>query len=311
MSKNVGLTMDDKIEILKLYKQGNKCKDIGDMFGVSKVRISQIAREFGYSRQSKTLQYTKEDVSVMYDMYLSGHNVEFISEQYGFNRASVYNLFAKYGFALDDDRYRKYAVDDSYFDAIDTNNKAYLLGFLWADGHNNTEKGIVTMTLQERDKHILEDISFDMQNERPLYCVKDSRENVQNCYRMYVTSRQISNMLLEYGMYKNKTYILEWPTMLNDNLVSHFLRGFTDGDGHIGKRELSWVGTAMMLEKIQQLLLTKFNITSKLCNTQTDVIKRLRISKKQDIKIILNWLYQNADFKLHRKFLKYQEIISS
>lgn len=311
MGKNVGLTLDDKIEILELYKQGEKCQSIGDKFGISKVRVSQIAKEFGYGRQQKVLSYSKDEVAEMYSLYINGCSVECISDKYGFNRASVYNLFAKYGFSLEDDRYRKYSVNDYYFDNIDTGNKAYILGFLWADGHNKVNKGIVEMRLQARDKHILEDISCDMQNDRPLYFVAEKRERSQDTYRMYVTSRQISNMLLRYGMVANKTYALQWPNDLDDLLISHFMRGFTDGDGYIGQRELSWAGTAMMLEKIQNILADKFHIKSKMYDTKTDIIKSLRVHNKQDIMTILNWMYQDADLKLQRKFLKYQEIISS
>lgn len=311
MGKNVGLTINDKFEILELYKQGMKCQEIGNCFGISKTRVSQIAKEFGIGRQQKVLCYSKEEVAVMYDMYVNGFNVEYISVKYGFNRASVYNLFAKYGFVLDDDRHRKYSVDDNYFDVIDTANKAYILGFLWADGHNNTNTGIIEMRLQERDKHILEDISLNLGNERPLYFVPEHRDNTQDTYRMYITSKQISNMLVQYGMVNNKTYILQWPIGLDEDFVPHFLRGFTDGDGHIDTRELSWAGTSMMLKKIQEILTDKFNIDSKLYNTKADIIKTLRVCKKQDIITILNWIYQDADLKLNRKFLKYQEIILS
>ena len=66
-----------------------------------------------------------------------------------------------------------------------------------------------------------------------------------------------------------------------------------------------------MLIKIKTILADKFHIESKMYNTKTDVIKSLRVYNKQDILTILNWMYRDADLKLQRKFLKYQEIISS
>lgn len=310
MGKNVGLTEIDKQAIADLYEQGINGKDIGSMFGVSKVRVSQIAREFGLKRHEKELKYSEEDVKLMYNMYILGSNVEEIADKYGFNRASVYNLFKKYNFILDEDRYRIYDVDDEYFDSIDTSNKAYILGFLWADGHNNTHKGIIEMKLQERDKHILEDISVEMKNQRPLYFSEDQRPNRQDLYKICITSRKISNALLKYGMCSNKTYILRWPDALCDSLTSHFLRGFTDGDGHVDEHELSWSGTYMMMQKIQEILYSNFNIESKMYNTKTDIIKNLRVCKKTDIITILHWIYKDADLKLNRKYIRYQEIIN-
>lgn len=310
MGRNVGLTNEDKDRIVELYQQGLKCKDIGDMFGVSKVRVGQIAHEAGLKRQDKVLNYSKEDVQIMYDLYMNGQRVDDVADKYGFNRASVYNLFKKYGFVLDEDRYRLYTVNDAYFDVIDTPNKAYILGFLWADGHNKTSKGIIEMRLQERDKHILEDISAEIKNDRPLYFVPDNRPNSQDTWRMIITSRHMSDVLVGYGMCSNKTYILQWPSCVQNDLIPHFLRGFTDGDGHIGERELSWAGTQMMLTKIQEILLNWLHIESHVYDTKTPIIKTLRITKKQDVFDVVNWIYQNADLKLNRKFLTYQQIIS-
>ena len=310
MGKNVNLSKSDKLQILELYQQGINGKEIGNLFGISKSRVSQIAKSAGLGRHDKVLNYSKEDVRVMYDMYINGLTSDEISDRYGFNRASLYNLFKKYHFVLDNDRLRPYDVDDFYFDKIDTPNKAYILGFLWADGHNKTSKGIVEMRLQERDKHILEDISAEMKNNRPLYLVKERRLNHQNTYRICITSRRISDTLLHRGMCSNKTYILQWPTELDEAFISHFLRGFTDGDGHIDKNELSWAGTEMMLCKIKEILLDKFGIEAKVYNTKTEIIKTLRVCKRGDIMTILNWMYRDADLKLNRKFLKYQELVN-
>ena len=311
MGKNVGLTEIDKNEIINLYKKGTKCQEIGNIFGISKVRVSQIAREFGLKRQDKILDYSQEEVCEMYNMYLNGCTSEEISEKYGFNRASVYNLFKKYNLDLDDDRYRKYEVNDFYFDNIDAPNKAYILGFLWADGHNNTKKGIIEMRLQENDKHILEDISTEIHNNRPLYFCSENRPNHQDTYRIYITSRHISDVLLGYGMCSNKTYVLQWPTCINGLMIPHFLRGFTDGDGSIGNYNMSWAGTEMMLSKIKYILNDTFGIDAKIRDTKTEVIKTLSVTKKIDTIKILNWIYKDADLKLNRKFLKYQELINS
>lgn len=306
----VKLTDNEKMQIAYLYSQGLKCQEIGDMFDVTKTKISQVAKEYGLSRQQKVLTYSKEEVRIMYDLYLKGENVEYISQIYRINRASVYNLFQKYNFDLVEDRHRAYTVNDVYFNKIDTANKAYILGFLWADGHNNVDKGIVEMRLQERDKHILEDISVEMENDRPLYYVEEKRATRQNTYRMYITSRQISNALLQYGMYANKTYVLQWPFNMDDQFIPHFLRGFTDGDGYVGDFQISWVGTEMMMQKIQAILLDALNVNVTIRDTKTDIIKTMQLHRKKEVVRVLDWIYKDADLKLNRKFLKYQEMIN-
>ena len=53
-------------------------------------------------------------------------------------------------------------MDEKYFDNIDTQNKAYTLGFLFADGYNSISKSTVSMALQESDGYILDKIRADM-----------------------------------------------------------------------------------------------------------------------------------------------------
>ena len=53
---------------------------------------------------------------------------------------------------------RKYNIDETFFDVIDTEEKAYFLGLLYADGCNATNRNAVILSLKEDDKEILEKI---------------------------------------------------------------------------------------------------------------------------------------------------------
>lgn len=303
------ITENDKIQIINLYKQGVTYQEIGDKFGVTKGRISQIIHRAGFKKHNKNLLHTYDDVVVMYNMYLNGCKVDKIAKLYNIARSSVYKLFAKYEFELEQDRKYVYKINNSYFDNIDTPNKAYILGLLWADGSNCTKNNTVGLTLQEKDKHILDEISIEMESDRPLYFKKihETNPKKQNCYSFTIYNRHISERLMEYGMYPNKTYILKWPNNLDNKLVSHFLRGFTDGDGTIGHNRLGWVGTIMMMEKIQSILHNVFNVEVRMEDTDNNVIKRLLVCRRKDIKQVLDWLYKDADMKLERKYQKYLE----
>ena len=47
---------------------------------------------------------------------------------------------------------RKYTVDDSFFDVIDTQNKAYILGLLYADGCNYEDNNLIKIDLVQEDQ---------------------------------------------------------------------------------------------------------------------------------------------------------------
>ena len=49
---------------------------------------------------------------------------------------------------------RKYDVDDAYFDIIDTQDKAYFLGLLYADGCNYENQGVIKIDIIQDDKEL-------------------------------------------------------------------------------------------------------------------------------------------------------------
>ena len=47
---------------------------------------------------------------------------------------------------------RKYSLNESYFDDIDTADKAYFLGYLMADGYNDEKRGVVEAAWSNLDQ---------------------------------------------------------------------------------------------------------------------------------------------------------------
>ena len=82
--------------------------------------------------------------------------------------------------------HRKYQLNEHYFDKIDTPNKAYILGFLYADGNNSSSGRSIKMQLQEKDFEILEKIRLELDSELPLKYTEYSDK--QNTYTLYLNS---------------------------------------------------------------------------------------------------------------------------
>lgn len=90
-------------------------------------------------------------------------------------------------------KHRKYALNEKYFDEIDEPNKAYILGFLFADGYNSYSKGSITLSLQEDDFDILESIRKELKSENPLKFLDYSQKNdfgyhYKNQYKLSLNS---------------------------------------------------------------------------------------------------------------------------
>ena len=111
----------------------------------------------------KKLRYNEiyispEDKEKIKNLYLAGSATVKMGQLFGCSHKKVARVLEGLCIPRTGGGRRKYQLDECYFDEIDTPNKAYILGFLCADGTNNRDKGTVSMTLEEGDFDILEKI---------------------------------------------------------------------------------------------------------------------------------------------------------
>lgn len=220
---------------------------------------------------------------------------------------------------------KKYSFNESYLDKIDSEEKAYFLGFFYADGCNYKNKS-VTLEIQEKDKYILEIFSKLFESNVPISSRKRNNinPNYQDMYSFRLHGRKIAERLCELGCPPNKTYSLNFPTeeQVPSHLVRHFIRGYLDGDGTIhhksrkGRRCFSiFVGFFSYLDflvGLQQLFEKELDILPILQDPQKKgkkVARALRINKRKDIIKLLNWIYRDSKIHLIRKYEKYQNIL--
>lgn len=133
----------------------------------------------------------------------------------------------------------QYNINHDFFNEIDTEEKAYILGLLYADGsvsnNKNATDNTITLRLQISDIEILERINKILETDRPIYIYKNNGYKGNNYAMLTIKSKQIRDNLIQKGCGVNKTYTLKYPNkeVISDKLQSHFIRGFLDGDGSI------------------------------------------------------------------------------
>jgi hypothetical protein len=163
---------------------------------------------------------------------------------------------------------RKYYWDFDYFEKINTSEKAYWLGFIYADG-SVTEK---THTLRiglivEAERHLnkfAKAINFSGNVKGP-FSNKDG--TIKNLYTIALHHPKMYNDLANKGVVPNKTYCVKFPFWINKDLLPHFVRGLFDGDGTISKK------TTKYKNKVYET--PSFGFSSKVekfCNAIADVI---------------------------------------
>lgn len=213
----------------------------------------------------------------------------------------------------------KYTINENYFDKIDTEEKAYILGFLYADGNNYLDKAQISMGLEERDKEILEKINKCMDYNKPLDFLDLSNKTTfgyhyENMYRLVIYNKYLSNVLNLRGMVPKKSLILEFPKWLNPHLYKHFIRGYFDGDGSVSKGKrggiiITITSTNQFCQAISDIVANEIKINSGIydASSHNGITKVFSLSGKNVCKKFLDWIYDDATIYLERKYNRYIE----
>lgn len=247
--------------------------------------------------------------------YKGGISSVKIGKQYGVSHKVILKVLHKNNVTVDQKTFvRKYALNENYFDNIDSPNKAYILGLLYADGHNEIKKSTVCISLQEEDKDLLEKIRIEIGSDRPLEYIDYSNKHdfgyhYKNQYRMSIFSKHICLSLERLGMIPNKSLSLTFPD-INSDLYPHFIRGFFDGDGTINKKCGSFgiLSTKEFVTSVKNILDKNLDLQYGIISESScknGVTYDLRYNRKYEASKIFNWIYHNSEIYLKRKFNTY------
>jgi len=272
-----------------------------------------------------TPQLTDQQKIDIVNIYKTGlYSYNEVGRIFNIQGQRVISILKKRNIPLLHKKNRKYKIDDTYFDEINTEEKAYFLGLIYADGCNYTPRNSVSIGLQEDDMHILLRFNQELKSNKPLY-FKDNKSknpNWQNTYTCDIYSERISKRLIELGIPQAKSLILKYPTeeQVPKSLIRPFLLGSMDGDGsfsiydsgHITPRiKIGFVSTLDFCLGFSETLRSELNVNCSLGKRYKDrdtTTRQLSISGNNQVIKVLDWLYNDAKIFLNRKYEKYISI---
>lgn len=222
-----------------------------------------------------------------------------------------------------------YRYNDNYFDIIDTENKAYLLGFLLADGYisgnririNNSIDDIEILDLFR--KEVTPECEIKYSNKQKGAILRKKQGTVG------LTSIHMTQVLREkYDIIENKTNYSQFKFNFNTipiELQRHFIRGYFDGDGSVSfhpnkhntvffnfsfvfNSEFFAKQIAEIFENLFQIKRVIYYHKGKTCNYQS---LRFNYNKRRAFRIkeIYDYLYQDSSVYLSRKKVKFEQYI--
>lgn len=300
-----------KDEILRLFNDEKwSINKIHKYLNVGYHPVSRFLKKNGLDSSSNSIKPLLEDKALEVIELYKKHGATYIANIFNCDVSAVYTILRKYNIAIE--KVTQYNVDEKYFEQINSADKAYWLGWLYADGYISEEEGYFRLSLQERDGYIVEKFKEDIQYDGPLVyknLQKYAKEGqiIQNQRMLAVNRRKIVNDLVKLGCKQGKSLTCEFPTedQVPNEFLGDFLRGYFDGDGCIYTNRCDMCGSEAFLTSFQDKLSLR---ECRIFLPKNNKIHRIFINKRKDVLYFLRFIYDNDKFCLKRKKDKYLEI---
>lgn len=328
------IDMEDKEVVLEMYqeyKTGKTLRELEKRYKVSSRKISSSFKNFGLKvRRGGVARFKKSEILEMYEIYREGFSSIHISKKFNTSPGMVLRYFHKYELPVRSNAInsRRYYCNEEYFQEINSPDKAYWLGFIYADGfitskrtHGNRSLGI---SLAKRDIEIIKKFKNSIESNHKINIYKASGGysiGAEYC-RILIPSKKMTTDLMRHGVLENKTKKLKSPDIKYE-YIRHFIRGYMDGDGSITKSKkkemhippyeygVSIMGTEDLLRFIHNYLKAEKLITKQLkfkYRNEGDIVASIVYGGNLQTLGILNHLYDEPCIYLKRKYERYLEL---
>lgn len=256
--------------------------------------------------------WEQSQIDYIIKQYKNGISCRQISKKFNVRPESISRLLKKQNIqvkTISEFYHQKYPRYSNYFNKIDTREKAYWLGFLYADGC--ITKGSLSISIQDCDKEHLEKFKQDIGaiNHKITEIKKENKFG----WHFSIRDSQIINDLKKLGCIERKSLILVFPSedQVPQKYIYDFIRGYFDGDGTLSfntrtkkpQIRFGFCGTKMFLESIKKILNLK-NSLQKTGQAYTFVVSGNKIGLSFFEKI-----YNNPTRFLNRKYSLYQSFL--
>ena len=270
------------------------------------------------------LQLNKEEKDYFIKLYYENTHltVKQIGDALGLSKRCTMSIFKEY--KTNSKRKNRYTLDENYFEEINTQQKSYILGLIYADGYVGNEK-FNNISLTQKEYKLLYEVKKELEfTGRIRLGNKGGFENSKPGYVLNFSSEKVANDLRKLGLYPKKSLTIDKIPNIRDELKRHFLRGYFDGDGSISKyihkfkktnKEYSYVKGKMCIiatEKMLEDFIKTFNIEHYyISQSKTKEMKYIQIESKKELKRIYNLMYRDCCICNMIKKEKWDNLISA
>lgn len=220
---------------------------------------------------------------------------------------------------------KRHSCNDSFFETIDSEKKAYWLGYLFADGYNSTDKNMVSFSQSEPQEEMVYKFKEDLEATQPISIIGSRTNTIHGkeitskpAHKITINSKQLSDDLAKHGCTQGKTFTITFPN-IDDQFKSHFIRGYFDGDGSVTnvknttgtKAQFNIIGTLDLLLGIQKELVNKAGLNEiKISRARKNSnVYQLVYGGIENVKKFYSYLYLDSEIYLPKKKVIFESVI--
>lgn len=255
------------------------------------------------------IAWTDEQVAYIIEKYTKeNYTLTQLGREFNCAYGTIKNLLNKHHINSRGSK-QGYPRNEFYFNKIDTPEKAYWLGFLYADGCVHSKGYSISMNITDKEHVEKFRNAIEAFNHKIHKSIDKRFKSAKPLYQLSIRDKQLWSDLNAWGCIPQKSLLLSKIPNIPRDFVSHFIRGYFDGDGSLhylkgtDNYRISFVGTKNFLMDVQKELMTNVS----LCFGSSGQSYTLQISGWKRVERILNYLYKDSteNTRLNRKYSTY------
>lgn len=248
-------------------------------------------------------------------MYNDGTSSVKIQEKTGVNPTTILDIVKRNGFPTRTTKQtsKRYTFNEKFFERIDTEEKAYWLGFILADGCLSRGKDVI-LALKESDYKHLDKFLKVINGNNKYRIVKNNGFNgfkgSGSAVYLQIRSQKMYEDLTKQNLTERKSGKERMPPNIPSELLRHFWRGVVDGDGHVcinnqhpyKHLEIGLCGSKAIVTEFSNFILKNIGVHPKICSDHS--IWKTKTGCSNAVKLC-TLLYDNSVISLDRKYKIY------
>lgn len=306
----------DNLQIKHMIESGFAIRRISKILNIPIQYINDVLGQNNWSILKE--EFNEDKINYICELYNKGVSAKNLGIKFSIDKRRIQKWVDKTGkLRSKNDSHRFTEFNQHIFDKIDTEEKAYWLGFLYADAYNCVKTNTVSLSLQTLDlNHLIKISKFLDLPESKITFTKNKEGYEYYTVKMY--SKHLSSKLDELGCHQAKSFIIKYPSWLDANLNIAFIRGMFDGDGSICKRENNeWKWSLATTKEcglvIQDIIFKQLNINiglSYISKTNNNTYE-LESNGNEKVLKLMHWLYDTSTIntRLDRKYQKMLDLM--